>query len=106
MTAVLKDIGARNIALITPYLDAVNVRLKLFLEESGIAVEILSSFNAQTTDELAAITPAQIAERARAIMRDHELTDVLERAFARPVWSSIKATAWQACRQKGTLLPA
>lgn len=122
MTAVLKDIGARNIALITPYLEPVNQRLQVFLEESGITVEALSSFLAQTTDELAAITGAQIAARAREVMREHadvdalfvacsqlptyELLDGLEREFARPVWSSIKATAWYACRQKGTLLPA
>lgn len=122
MTAVLESIGARNIALITPYLTPVNERLRLFLEASGIAVEVLSSFLAQTTDDLAAITAAQITARAREVMREHAgvdalfvacsqlptyaLMDGLEREFGRPVWSSIKATAWQACRRKDTLLPA
>jgi maleate cis-trans isomerase len=43
MAAALKDIGARNIALVTPYLDAVNERLKAFLTDSGIAVQVLST---------------------------------------------------------------
>lgn len=119
MTAVLAAIGAKRIALITPYLEAVNERLRTFLESSGITVEALSSFHAHTTDELAAITPAQIAERAREVMRDHPgvdalfiacsqlpthgLTDELEHEFGRPVWSSIKATAWQACRERTDL---
>src|SRR5688572_21025922 len=67
MTAVLKDIGAHKIALITPYLDQVNERLKVFVHEAGVSVEAFSSFYAKTTDELAAITSAQIAERAREI---------------------------------------
>src|SRR5688572_4349099 len=69
MSAVLDDIGARNIALITPYLDDVNDRLQSFLEPSGIRVEVLSSFRAPTVDALAAITSAQIAARAREVMK-------------------------------------
>jgi maleate cis-trans isomerase len=69
MTAVLQHIGARRIALVTPYQDFVNERLRAFLEQSGITVEVLESFGAQTVDELAAITPAQIAARAREAMR-------------------------------------
>ena len=66
MSAALHEIGARRIALITPYLDAVNVQLRTFLEPA-IAIEVLSSFRAETVDELAAISPEQIAERAREI---------------------------------------
>jgi maleate cis-trans isomerase len=112
MSAVLKRIGARRIALVTPYQDFVNERLCAFLEQSGIAVEVLASFGAQTVDELAAITPAEIAARAREAMRPNcdalfiacsqlptrEILPDLERESGRPVWSSIKATAWQALR--------
>ena len=56
MNAALREIGARRIALITPYLDAVNDQLKTFLDPE-IAIEVLSSFRAETVDELAAITP-------------------------------------------------
>jgi maleate cis-trans isomerase len=112
MNAVLKEIGAHRIALITPYLDAVNERLKSFLHDDGISVEAFSSFYAKTVDELAAITSAQVAERAREIIRPgldalfiacsqlptHAIIPELERDLKMPVWSSIRATAWQAVR--------
>ena len=110
MTAVLQHIGARRIALVTPYQDFVNERLRAFLEQSGITVEALASLGAQTVDELAAITPDEIAARARETMRPgcdalfiacsqlptREILPVLEREFGCPVWSSIRATAWHA----------
>ena len=114
MAAALKDIGARNIALVTPYLDAVNERLQAFLAGSGIAVGALSTFGAKTTEELGQITASQVADRSREVMRTNpdvdalfvactqlptrEVLSGLEREFKRPAWSSIRATAWQASR--------
>ena len=70
MSSALEHLGARNIALVTPYLDLVNERLRAFLPECGIGVEVLASFRAQTVNELAAIKPEQIAALARAVMTD------------------------------------
>lgn len=112
MIAVLRHIGAQRVAVVTPYLDLVNERLRAYLEQSGIAVTRLASFKAETTDELAAITPQQIAALARETMTvdadalfiacsqlpTKEILDGLERDLARPVWSSIRATAWHALR--------
>jgi maleate cis-trans isomerase len=110
MSAALESAGARRIALITPYPDHVNDTLRRFLE--GFEIEVLSSFNAQTVDELAGITAAQIAQRAREIVRPGldalfiacsqlptlAIVHDLERELGVPVWSSISATAWQALR--------
>lgn len=112
MIAVLKHIGARRIAVVTPYLDLVNERLRNYLQQSGIAVTRLESFRAETTDELAAITPQQITALARETMTPdadamfiacsqlptRDILENLERGFGKPVWSSIKATAWHAQR--------
>lgn len=112
MIEALRHIGARRIAVVTPYLDAVNERLRTYLEQSGITVLKLASFRAETTDELAAITPEQIAALARGTMTPEAdalfiacsqlptrgIMPRLEREFGRPVWSSIKATAWHAER--------
>jgi maleate cis-trans isomerase len=119
MTEVLQHIGARNVAIVTPYSDMVNKRLRKFVEDCGIAVGALASFRAQTVDELAAITPGEIAALARATMPascdamfiacsqlpTREILDGLERDFGRPVWSSIRATAWQAMRENAVLSP-
>ena len=112
MVAALEHVGARKIAVITPYLDLVNERIRAFLAHSGISVEILSTFNAQTVEELAAIRPCQIADRARDVMQPgidalfiacsqlptREIIGDLDSELGIPVWSSIRATAWQAMR--------
>jgi maleate cis-trans isomerase len=112
MVAALEQIGARKIAVITPYLDLVNERIRAFLAQSGISVEILSTFHARTVEELAAIQPRQIAGRARDVMQPgidalfiacsqlptRAIISDLERELGVPVWSSIRATAWQALR--------
>jgi len=112
MVEVLRHIGARRIVVVTPYLDLVNERLRAYLEQSGITVLKLASFKAETTDELAGITPAQIAALARETMvaeadamfiacsqlPTKDILADLEREFGKPVWSSIKATAWNAER--------
>lgn len=110
MIEVLHHIGARRVAVVTPYLALVNDRLRAYLEQSGIAVTRLASFMAATTDELAAITPQQITALVReTMMPDSDamfiacsqlptlgILDGLAREFGKPVWSSIKATAWHA----------
>src|SRR5690349_16818529 len=112
MAAVLEHLGARKIAVITPYLDVVNERIRAYLAESRISVEILSTFNARTVEELAAIKPKEIVERARDVMQPgldamfiacsqlptRGILMELERELGIPVWSSIRATAWQAER--------
>lgn len=112
MIAVLRHTGAQRIAVVTPYLDLVNERLRACLEQSGISVLKLASFRAQTTDELARITPQQITALARETMVPQadalfiacsqlptkDILGGLERESGRPVWSSIKATAWHAQR--------
>lgn len=46
MVAVLRDIGVQRVAVVTPYLDLVNERLRAYLEQSGITVTRLASFKA------------------------------------------------------------
>lgn len=112
MVACLESEGVRNIALLTPYLNAVNERLEQFLACAGIRVRSMRSFNAATVDELAAIDAAAVQRYARDTMRgDCEALFIacsqlptagiigpLEEELRCPVWSSIRATAWQACR--------
>ncbi len=110
MSAALESLNARRIALITPYPDHVNETLVAFLQ--SFEIDVLSSFKAQTVDELAAITAGDIAQRAREIVRPGldalfiacsqlptlAICHDLERELSLPVWSSIRATAWQVLR--------
>lgn len=118
MVQALQAIGAKNIALVTPYLDAVNTQLKAFLAHSGINVKSFNSFYAQNTDELGSIESHQVAKLARETMKDEceamfigcsqlptaEILGGLQREFGRPALSSIQVTAQRA--QQGAALTA
>ena len=109
MVDALETSGARDIAVVTPYQDVVNAQLTAFLGASHIRVRHLSSFRAETVEELGRITAEQVAERARDTMTEdcdalfiacsqlptHSVIAGLQREMARPVWSSIQASAWQ-----------
>ena len=110
MVQALQDIGATKIALVTPYLDAVNTQLKAFLADGGIEVKRFNSFYVQNTDELGRIEAHQVAKLARETMGDDceamfigcsqlptcEILDDLQREFGRPALSSIQVTARRA----------
>lgn len=107
MVLALQEIGAKQIALVTPYPDTVNTQLKAFLADGGIEVKRFNSFYAQNTDELGRIKAHQVAQLARETMGDDceamfigcsqlptfEILDDLEREFKRPAFSSIQVTA-------------
>lgn len=110
MVLALQEAGVKNIALVTPYLESVNVQLKAFLADGGIGVNRFNSFYAQTVDELGRIEAHQVAQLARDTMRDDcealfigcsqlptfAILGDLEREFGRPVMSSIQVTAHRA----------
>ncbi len=112
MVLALQDIGATKIALVTPYLDAVNAQLKAFLADGGIEVKRFNSFYVQNTDELGRIEAHQVAKLARETMGDDceamfigcsqlptcEILGDLQREFGRPTLSSIQVTARRAQR--------
>ncbi|WP_426958473.1 maleate cis-trans isomerase family protein [Muricoccus radiodurans] len=112
MVRALQSDGAREIAVVTPYLDPVNRQLEDFLADGGIRVRRLDSFRAPDTDTLGRITADQVRELALKTMgRDcdalfigcsqlptHAILDGLAAHFGKPAWSSIKATAWDAQR--------
>jgi maleate cis-trans isomerase len=110
MVDVLQYEGARRIALVTPYDDAVNERLEAFLAAGGIEVARLSTFRAPDVDALGRITADEVRDLARATMASdcdalfigcsqlptRAILDDLRAELGRPVWSSVAATAWAA----------
>ena len=118
MVASLQEEGAESIALVTPYQDEVNERLKAFLAHSEIRVRSMRSLGATNVEELGAIGAEAVAALARETVDDEcdalfiacsqlptrAIVGSLEREFHRPVWSSIKATAWRAAEELGVPL--
>jgi maleate cis-trans isomerase len=112
MVRALQHEKAKRIAVVTPYHDAVNSQLRAFLADGGINTVRLDTFRAPDVIALARITAEQVRELARATMGPdcdalfigcsqlptHAILAGLEAEFARPAWSSIRATAWDAGR--------
>ena len=110
MLVALQALPARNIAVVTPYSDEVNIRLTNFLASAQINVLRLSSFHAASVDELGQIDSAAVAERAKTVMGQdcdalfiacsqlptYDIIEPLQQAFQKPVLSSIQVTAQQA----------
>ena len=112
MVQALRHDGVRETAVVTPYMPEVNDGLRAYLEQSGIAVEVLESFLCPTTDALGRITAAQVLDKALATVTPRSralfiacsqlptltVLPVLRARLGIPVWSSIQATAWAADR--------
>jgi maleate cis-trans isomerase len=112
MVNALQHAGAKRVAVVTPYHDAVNAQLTAFLADGGIGVVRLETFRAPDVDALGRITADEVRALARTTMGPdcdalfigcsqlptHAILAGLETEFARPAWSSIRATAWDAAR--------
>lgn len=112
MVQALQDAHAEDVAVVTPYQDAVNNQIKAFLTDGGIRVRAFDSLYAKDVDALGRIRADEVAAMARATMNDEcdamfiacsqlptlAILDGLRAEFARPVLSSIQSTAWQVRR--------
>jgi maleate cis-trans isomerase len=113
MVKELQRLGVQRVALVTPYHDEVNDKLKLFLADEGMEVRAFDTLRAPDVDALGRITADEVAAMARQVMTDDceamfiacsqlptfSILDELSHQFQRPVLSSIQATAAQARQQ-------
>lgn len=118
MVASLRDEEASDIALVTPYSDEVNRRLKAFLAQAEIRVRNMRTLGAASVEELGAIGADAVAGLARETVDDgcdalfiacsqlptRAIVGPLEKEFRKPVWSSVMATAWRAAETLGVAM--
>lgn len=116
MVLALQEVGAKNIALVTPYTDTVNDQLRAFLDDGGIGVRRFNSFYAPDVDALGRIQSAAVDKLARetvdeacdalfiacAQLPTRDILDGLRRDLGRPVFSSNWGTTRQALRALNT----
>lgn len=110
MMVALGGLGARRIALLTPYAAEVNQRLRAFLASEGIQVIHFYSFEAPDTAALGRITEAQVEREARRLCHPDvdalfiacsqlptlKVVQKMQQEARLPVLSSIQVTAQQA----------
>jgi maleate isomerase len=113
--AALKALGARRIAVLTPYTEGVNRRVRDYFTGRGLAIAAFGAFDKESDVEIAAIAPASIVAAARALdapdveaiflsctgMRGLAVIEELEAMLGKPVIASNQAMAWHALRLAG-----
>jgi maleate isomerase len=114
--AGLEALGARRIAMLTPYVDAINRMMRDFVTARGIEVPVMGSFNHDNDNEVARIDAASVKAAVLELGR-HPAVDAvfvactsirvaeavapLEAELGKPVTSSNHAMAWHALRLAG-----
>ncbi|MFF7710827.1 Asp/Glu racemase [Pseudomonas sp. NPDC007930] len=114
--AALKALGAKRIALLTPYVESINRLFAEHIEGAGVGVSRIGSFNHADDNDVARIDAGSLHSAALALGRHEDvdavfvsctslrmvsLIPVLERELGKPVISSNYAMAWHALRLAG-----
>lgn len=114
--AAFEAFGAKNIAVLTPYRDDVNRRVRSYIEDAGYRVPVLGSFNEENDNVAARIDQASISRAATELgakdgvdavfisctgIRLGAVAKDVEEAIGKPVTSSNHAMAWHCLRLAG-----
>jgi maleate isomerase len=111
----LKELGAVDIGLATPYIDEVNEREVKFLEHHGFRVVDIKALKIEENAEIGRVEPARVYRLVRELdtrkadavfisctnLRTIEVIEPLERDLGLPVVSSNTATVWLSLRLVG-----
>lgn len=117
MLEALEALGARRVAIATPYDEMVTVRLSAFLEQAGC--EVVSSAYLGLSCDIAKVGPGAVRYLAKAVespdvdayffsctnLRTFEVLGELEAELGRPVLSANQVTVWSALRAGNLPMP-
>jgi maleate isomerase len=114
--AAFAALGARRLALLTPYRDDINRFMRDYIEARGFAVPVMGSFNEEDDRRAARIDAASVRDAAIDLGRSDRVDAVfvsctslrllegigaIEAALGKPVTSSNHALAWHCLRLAG-----
>jgi maleate isomerase len=114
--AALAALRVKRVALLTPYQREINVTLRASLQQRGVAIPVMGSFNEANDNVVARIDLRSIHAAILALGRAHECDAVFvsctslrvaeiaadaERELGKPVTSSNHALAWHMLRLAG-----
>lgn len=118
--AAFRALGARRLAVLTPYRDDVNQRVRAYVEGAGFEVPAFATFLEEEDDRAARITEGSIRDAAIGLGRRDDVDTIfvsctslrvagivaeVEAATGKPVTSSNHAMAWHALRLAGIADP-
>jgi maleate isomerase len=114
--AGMKALGLKRVALLTPYLPAINDLMRDYIEARGVVVPVMGSFTISDDAKVATITESATRDAAIALAREADVDGVfvscsslrtlgiieeVETAIGRPMLSSNQAMAWHMLRLGG-----
>jgi maleate isomerase len=114
--AAFQALGVRRIALLTPYIQEINDRLRGYFESRGIPVPVMGSYNIQDDTQVAKLSRESVMSAAIELGRNAAVDGVfvsctsirlvnvveeLEQKLGKPVTSSNHAMAWHTLRLAG-----
>jgi maleate isomerase len=114
--AGMKALGLRRIALLTPYVQAINDMMRSYIEERGVSVPVMGSFNNANDDEVARITLASTKAAAMDLAQSQHVDGIfvsctslrtidivadVEAEIGKPMLASNPAQAWHLLRLGG-----
>ena len=114
--AAMGALGARRIALLTPYIDRINRMMRDYIQARGIEVPVMGSFNNENDNEVACIAPASLRDAAVELAQEKSadavfvactslrlaaVVEEIEQRSGKPALSSNHAMAWHALRLAG-----
>jgi maleate isomerase len=115
--AAFRALGARNVAVLTPYRDDVNETVRRYVEARGFTVSAFATFGEEDDHKVARISEASVRDAVLALARRRPAADAIfvagtslrvagiarevEEEAGLPVTSSNHAMAWHALRLAG-----
>jgi len=111
----LRAVGARRIAVATPYLDEINQREAEYMQAAGFDITNIQGLNIEKDSDMIRLRPEFIADYAASVdtpdadalfiscgaLRSLDVVDALEQRLGKPVICSNQAMAWDVLRQAG-----
>ncbi|MEO0372452.1 MAG: arylmalonate decarboxylase [Pseudomonadota bacterium] len=111
--AALHAVGARKVAVATPYLDEINKREADYMQAAGFEITNIAGLQLEKDSDMIRVRPDFIADFARATdtpdadalfiscgaLRTIEVVDQLEQELGKPVICSNQAMMWDVLRK-------
>ncbi len=118
--AAFQALGVKHFALLTPYVEEINLWMRDFFQSQGFQVPVMGSFNQGNDNDAARISLESIRDAALTLGQDPAVDGVfvsctslrlvavveeLEQALGKPVSSSNHAMIWHSLRLAGVEEP-
>lgn len=111
----LRAVGARRVAVATPYLDEINQQEAEYMANAGFEIVNIEGLNIEKDSDMIRVRPDFLAEFAARVdrpeadalfiscgaLRAIEIVDKLEQKLGKPVICSNQAMAWDVMRRAG-----